>query len=162
MTAWLRDLVAHKGHADAAMLRAVIDHPPARADHAVRVLLHHMLVSNRFWLLSIVGEAFMADVETVVPVSLPPLIAGFRVTHEREQAWLAEATDAALSRTLDDTRIPGGRCLVSDALLQVCLHSHGHRSQCAKLLRGLGGHPPATDFIVWRVVRAAPVWPSEA
>jgi hypothetical protein len=33
--------------------------------------------------------------------------------------------------------------------MQVCLHSHGHRSQGAKLLRRHGGVPPPADFILW-------------
>jgi uncharacterized damage-inducible protein DinB len=87
------------------------------------------------------------------------MIAEFRTIHERETAWLREATDRALSRTLESALIPGGRCTIADALLQVCLHSQGHRAQCAKMLRALGGSPPATDFIVWLVDRPAAVWP---
>jgi uncharacterized damage-inducible protein DinB len=154
------DLIAHKGFADAVLLTAVRQHPAASSDPSLRSLLHHMLLANRFWLLSIVGEPFVSDVETRVPESLDPLIASFRTTHRRETAWLATATDAALSQTLESGLIPGGRCLVSDALLQVCLHSQGHRSQCAKMLRVLGGRPPATDFILWLVDRPSPIWPA--
>jgi uncharacterized damage-inducible protein DinB len=39
--------------------------------------------------------------------------------------------------------------------MQVCLHSHGHRAQAAKMLRRLGGEPPATDFILWLANRPA-------
>jgi uncharacterized damage-inducible protein DinB len=141
-------------------LNGIAQHPAASKDASLRTLLHHMLVSNRFWLLSIVGEPFDAEVETRVPESLEMLTAGFRTTHARETEWLAGAQDDALSRTLESSRIPGGRCLVSDALLQVCLHSQGHRAQCAKMLRALGGVPAATDFIVWRVGRPAPSWPA--
>ena len=105
------------------------------------------------------GEPFVAEVETRVPETFDPLVASFRATHERETAWVAAATDAVLSQTLESAHIPGGRCLVSDALLQVCLHSQGHRAQCAKMLRALGGTPPQTDFIVWRVDRRVPAWP---
>jgi uncharacterized damage-inducible protein DinB len=155
-----RDLLAHKGFADAAMVTAIRQHREAAADGPLRVALHHMLVANRFWLLSIEGEAFVADLETRVPDSLDALIAGFRTTHEREMAWMAAAAPDSLSRTLESALIPGGRCLVSDALLQVCLHSQGHRAQCAKMLRALGGSPPVTDFILWRVDRQAPTWPT--
>lgn len=153
------DLIAHKGFADAALLNAIKHHRAALSDAALRTLLHHMLVSNRFWMLSIVGEPFDAEVETFVPDSFDVLSASFRTTHERETEWLIGATGDALSRTIESALIPGGHCLVSDALLQVCLHSQGHRAQCAKMLRALGGIPPATDFIVWRVDRPAPSWP---
>jgi uncharacterized damage-inducible protein DinB len=119
-----------------------------------------MLVANRFWLLAILREPFVHDVETRVPDSLDALVASFRVTHERELAWLAGDVDARLSEWLEHPHIPNGRCLVSDALLQVCLHSQGHRSQTAKLLRALGGTPPMTDFILWRIERPAPSWPA--
>jgi uncharacterized damage-inducible protein DinB len=152
------DLIAHKGFADAELLKAIGQHPVASTDVPLRTLLRHMLVSNRFWLLSIVGESFHADVEARVPHSFNELVADFRATHARETEWLAGVTDDALSRTLESALIPGGRCVVSDALLQVCLHSQGHRAQCAKMLRALGGIPPATDFILWRVDRPAPVW----
>ena len=158
--AWFRDLIAHKGCADAQLLCAIQQHHAASTDPALRALLHHLLVSNRFWLITIVGEPFAVDVETRIPESLEPLIDGFRATHERETAWLGTATDADLSRTLESALIPGGRCLIAEALLQVGLHSQGHRAQCAKLLRALGGTPPATDFIVWRIDRRPPVWPT--
>lgn len=155
-----RDLIAHKGFADAALLSAITQHPVASTDAALRTLLHHMLVSNRFWLLSIVGEPFDVETETRVPDSVTALSTSFRTTHARESEWLARAADTAFSETLESSLIPGGRCLVSDALLQVCLHSQGHRAQCAKMLRALGGVPPATDFIVWRTGRPAPSWPA--
>ena len=160
--AWFRDLIAHKGFADAQLLCTIHQHHAASTDPALRALLHHMLVSNRFWLLTIVGEPFAVDVETLIPGSLAPLIDACRITHDREMAWLATATDADLARTLEGALIPGGRCLVAEALLQVGLHSQGHRAQCAKLLRALGGTPPATDFIVWRIDRRPPAWPTTA
>ena len=154
------DLFAHKGHADASMLTAIRQHPEAASDGQLLVLLHHMLVANRFWLLTIVGQPFDADRETRVPGSLDELIETFRATHERERAWVVGASEESLARVLESPLIPGGRCLVSDALLQVCLHSQGHRAQCAKLLRALGGTPPMTDFILWLVERPAPTWPT--
>jgi uncharacterized damage-inducible protein DinB len=154
----LHDLIAHKGYADAALLHAVRQHPAASSDTGLRSLLHHVLISNRFWLLSIVGEPFVAEAATRAPASLDAMIADFRTIHDRETAWLATATEQALSRTLENEFIPGGQCTISDALLQVCLHSQGHRAQCAKMLRALGGRPPATDFILWLVDRPAPAW----
>jgi uncharacterized damage-inducible protein DinB len=156
------DLFAHKGHADASMLTAILQRREAAADGQLRVLLHHMLVANRFWLLTILGEPFDAASETRVPDSLEPLIESFRATHECERGWVAGVTEESLTRVLEGPLIPGGRCRVSDALLQVCFHSQGHRAQCAKMLRALGGHPPMTDFILWLVNRPAPAWPGDS
>lgn len=156
----VHDLIAHKGYADAELLNAIWQHHSAASDTLLRALLHHMLVANRFWLLSIVGERFLSDVEPRLPDSIESLVDGFRTTHDRESAWLRSATAETLGKTMEGALIPGGRCLVSDALLQVCLHSQGHRAQCAKMFRALGGSPPAMDFILWVVERPAPNWPA--
>ena len=70
---------------------------------------------------------------------------------------MARATESEMSRTIDSPLIPGARCTVAQALMQVCMHSQGHRSQCAKMLRRLGGTPPMTDFILWLANRSVPV-----
>ena len=49
---------------------------------------------------------------------------------------------------------------VLQAYVQVCLHSHGHGAQCAKLLRKHGGVPPQTDFILWLAGRPEAEWPA--
>jgi len=155
----LRDLVAHKGYADAAMLGAVSRCDGASADAEVSALLQHMLIANRFWLLSVAGLPFVLEHESQPLASLDAVIGRFRATHEHERDWMAVATDAHLARTIETPLIPGGGCTVSQGLVQLCLHSHGHRAQCAKLLRRHGGSPPASDFIVWLATRPLPVWP---
>jgi uncharacterized damage-inducible protein DinB len=154
----LKDLVLHKGHANAAMLAAVRGLPAAAADPDVLELLHHVLVSNRFWTCTIRGLDFVAERELGVARDLAVLRDGFRATQEEEAAWLASATEADGGRILVHPFIPGGQCSVAEAMTQVCLHSHGHRSQLAKLLRRHGGTPPAGDFILWLVERPAPDW----
>ena len=159
MLSLMRDLIAHKGHANAALLTAVRQNDAASSDLELRDLLHHIIVANRFWLLSCLAQPFVAEAETQVPASLDALILNYRTTHEREQAFLAGASEADLARIVEHSLIPGGRCSVSQALMQVCMHSHGHRAQCAKLLRRLGGSPPPTDFILWLTDRSQPEWP---
>jgi uncharacterized damage-inducible protein DinB len=85
-------------------------------------------------------------------------VARYRDTHVLEQAWLERIDESGLARTLESPYLPGRRVSVSEALMQVCLHSQGHRSQCAARLRALGGAPPTLDFIVWLKDRPAPVW----
>jgi uncharacterized damage-inducible protein DinB len=88
-----------------------------------------------------------------VSLSLEALGEAYRTLQEQESAWIARADEAALGRVLENPRIPGGRCSVAQALMQVCLHSLGHRAQCAKLLRRHGGVAPTTDFILWLATR---------
>jgi uncharacterized damage-inducible protein DinB len=149
MLEMLRDLVAHKGHANAAMLTAIRQNEAARTDPELGALLHHVLLANRFWLLSVLGLPFVYDDESRAAESIDALLVRYASSQEQESAWLATASEADLARVLTSPLIPGGSCSVAQALMQVCLHSHGHRAQCAKLLRRHGGVPPQTDFIVW-------------
>jgi uncharacterized damage-inducible protein DinB len=158
----MRALVAHKGHADAALLNAVRQNAGAAGDPEILELLHHVLLANRFWLLTILREPFVIDVESQPALSLGVLIERYRGTHTEELAWLARAADADLERLLENELIPGQRCTVAEALTQVCLHSHGHRAQCAKLLRRYGGVPPRMDFILWLTGRPAAEWDAES
>jgi uncharacterized damage-inducible protein DinB len=158
MLTLLRDLTAHKGYANATLLNAIRQHDAAASDLALRTLLHHILIANRFWLLTCLSEPFLREQESRIPDSLDPLIAMYRATHDREAGWLADVDESELGRVLENPFVPGGRCSVSDALVQVSLHSQGHRSQCATMLRQLGGTPPATDFILWVRSRTEPEW----
>jgi len=52
---------------------------------------------------------------------------------------------------------------VSEALMQVVLHTQHHRAQIATLLRALGGDPKPVDYIVWvSKNRPEPRWHSAA
>jgi uncharacterized damage-inducible protein DinB len=154
----LRDLVAHKGHANAALLNAVRRNAAAVADRELWDLLHHVLLANRFWLLAILESPFVLDDEARPSPSFDALITRFASLQDQEGRWLAAAAAADLERMLVNEHIPNGTCSVAQALLQVCLHSHGHRSQCAKLLRRHGGAPPPSDFIAWLTTRPRADW----
>jgi uncharacterized damage-inducible protein DinB len=159
MIEMLRDLVAHKGHANAALLTAVRQNGAAASDPELWELLHHVLLANRFWLLAVLGLPFVHEDEARLSASFDALIQRYESTQAQEAAWLETATDADLARILEDARIPNGTCSVAQAFMQVCLHSHGHRAQCAKLLRRHRGVPPPTDFILWLTSRPGPEWP---
>ena len=149
--------MAHKAYANSLMLSAIREHPQAATDPELLELLHHILVSNRFWTLTCLGLPFDRAQETIVPATLDALIESYDATQRDESAWMARATEPEMSRTIDSPLIPGARCTVAQAMMQVCMHSQGHRSQCAKMLRRLGGTPPMTDFILWLANRSVPV-----
>jgi hypothetical protein len=154
----LRDLVAHKGHANAALLRAIAENGAAAADPEVWELLHHVLLANRFWLLTVIGSPFVLEDEARPSDSFDALVLRYARTQDGERLWVAAATEADLARTVAGALIPGGSCSVGHAWMQVCLHAHGHRAQGAKLLRRHGGTPPATDFILWLTHRQPAEW----
>lgn len=158
MLEMLRDLIAHKNHANAALLAAIRQNPAAASDPELWELLHHILLANRFWLLTILELPFVHEHEARPSPSFDALMQRYGSTQAQEAAWLETATAADLARILEGALIPNGRCSVSQAFVQVCLHSHGHRAQCAQLLRRHGGGPPATDFILWLTNRPRAEW----
>ncbi len=155
----LCDLIAHKGYANASLLDAIRQNDAAAADPELRQLLHHILAANRFWLLAVLQQPFVYEDELRPAASLDALVGRYRRTQEEEAAWLSNAAEADLERTLENSLIPGGSCSVAQGLIQVCMHSHGHRAQCAKLLRRHDGAPPMTDFILWLAGRPVAQWP---
>jgi hypothetical protein len=156
MLEMLRDLAGHNGHANAALLSAVRQNRAAVDDVELAELLHHVLLAHRFWLVSVLGLPFDVERESHPSGSFDVLIQRYGTTHQQQAAWLSTATEGDLARVLESALIPGGRCSVAHAFVQVCMHSHGHRAQCAKLLRRYGGDPPRTDFVLWLATRPAP------
>ena len=156
MLQMMRDLMAHKAYANTLMLTAIREHPDASRDPELRELLHHILVSNRFWTLTCLALPFDRSKETIVPATLDEVIATYDETQRDEKRWMARASEDEMARPIDSPLIPGARCTVGQAMMQVCMHSQGHRSQCAKMLRRLGGTPPMTDFILWLANQSAP------
>lgn len=89
------------------------------------------------------------------------LLRGVRRYHDEASALVAGAQPRLAELVqLPWFKEPACRLPVGEALLQVALHSHGHRAQNALRLRALGGEAPTTDFIVWVWKgRPAPAWP---
>jgi uncharacterized damage-inducible protein DinB len=162
MLGMLRDLVQHKAWANAALLNAIRSSDAAANDEALRSLLHHIILANRFWLFSCLDRRFAVDDESRVPGSLEAVADLFRATHTIEAEWMSRTGESELARRLEGPLIPGGGCSIAHAYVQVCMHSQGHRSQCATRLRSLGGQPPVTDFIVWLTDRPVAQWSAGA
>jgi uncharacterized damage-inducible protein DinB len=158
MLSTLRDLVAHKNHANASFLKAINQNERVAADPEVLELLHHILIANRFWICTVRGVPYVPEQEIGTERTYGSLADAYQRTHREEAAWLGGVTDSECAATLVHPSIPGGRCSVAQALLQVCMHSHGHRAQIATLLRRQGVVPPQTDFILWLTGRPEAEW----
>src|SRR3954467_6532933 len=100
MLEMLRDLIAHKGHANTAVLTAIQQNGAAASDPEVRELLHHVVLANRFWLLTILGLPFVLDAEAQPASSFDALVQRYAATQAQESAWLATATPAHATRVL--------------------------------------------------------------
>ena len=145
----LNQLIHHKWWANANLLRSIQQHPPATDDPELRKLLHHILVANRYWILLILGLPFIDEEEKRIPGSHTSLTEHFARTERLELDWLSTATPADLDRSLQPRALPEITITASQAAIQVALHSHGHRSQCATRLRVLGGIPAPMDYVLW-------------
>jgi hypothetical protein len=115
----LRDLVAHKGYATAALLTAIRQSPMAASDPELWELLHHILLANRFWLLTVLGLPFVHEDEARPSPSFDALVQQYGSMQAQEATWLETAMEGDLARILEDARIPNGKCSVSQAFMQV-------------------------------------------
>jgi len=158
MITMLQDLIRHQGHVNASMLRAIRRHEATAQDLELRRLMHHILLANRFWLALTLGQPFALEAESQVPGSIDTLAGRFQETHTRELAWILGVQESDLARRIETPFFPGSSFSVEEAWMQVCMHSHGHRSQCATRLRSLGGTPSSLDFILWLKDRPAAEW----
>ncbi len=138
MLAMLQDLIRHKAYADACLLKAIRQHEKAAQDEELR---------------------FALEEESRIPELLEGIEKLYRKTHAQELEWISQIREPDLDRGLQSPFVPDRNCSVAQALMQVCMHSHGHRSQCATRLRLLGGIPPILDFILWLKERPAADWP---
>jgi uncharacterized damage-inducible protein DinB len=149
MVSMLQDLIRHKVWANTILLNATREHEAAARDPELQKLLHHTILANRFWLLLSLGLPFAEEEEARVPESFEDIEARYRETHAKELEWISSITEADLDRRLETPLIPGLGCSIAQALIQICMHSQGHRVHCAAMLRQLGAEPPQTDFILW-------------
>lgn len=158
MLTMLNDLNQHKWSANASLLRAISQNQGAAKDRELQKLMHHILVANRFWLSLSMEHAFAVEEESKVPGSLEAITARYQETFAQESEWISRLQEVDLARQLETSYMPGSRFSVAEAMMQVCMHSHGHRAQCATMLRRAGGEPPVMDFIVWLKERPSPDW----
>jgi uncharacterized damage-inducible protein DinB len=158
MVALVRDLVRHKLWANAALIQSIRQLDAASADDALRTLLHHILVADRFWFALSRGESFDMEVEGTVPTALDDVVQRYRETHEAQLRWIDTIEERELERLIETPYIRGRQYSVAQAAVQVCLHSHGHRALAATRLRALGGTPPSMDYILWLPERPAAKW----
>lgn len=159
MQTMLNDMVQHKWYANARFLTAMREREDAASDKQLRELMHHVLVANRFWLRLSQDAPFDMQRERIVPESVPALVEQFRGTHSEETGWLAKITESDLEKQLRTPYMPGRTFSVEQGIVQICMHSHGHRAQGALRLRHFGLTPPTLDFVTWLKDRPSVEWP---
>ena len=153
MLGMLQNLVSHKNDTNLALLEAMEADERWSGDEELLALMHHILLANRFWLNLFRGRSFDPAEESRAPSSFQALAGKYRELHDEESDWMRSLSQEDLSRTVTTPFLPDRSFTIAEALMQVCMHSHGHRAQAAVKLRGLGGKPPSLDFITWLKLR---------
>jgi uncharacterized damage-inducible protein DinB len=146
MLAMTHDLVRHKWYADASLLAAIQRYITAAQDQQLRELLHHIILANRFWVTQILGKPFAHEEESHVPETLMQIVGLISGNPISGAGWLSQLTEAGLDRTFQTGFHSGQSFSVAQAMMQICMHSQGHRAQCATRLRSMGGVPACARF----------------
>lgn len=148
----LTDLYQHQLWADAEHWKALLAHPPAATDQAIRDRLHHIHhVQHAFlWTVKRDGTPFNRTSPADFG-SLADLVQHGRRFHAEAIPYVESLTPEALAEPVNIVwfKDPPLSVPVEEALTQCAMHSHYHRAQNATRLRELGGEPPLTDYIVW-------------
>jgi uncharacterized damage-inducible protein DinB len=154
MKPFIQDLYGHQEWADAEMWKAVESHPDALKQEDICKRFRHFHSTQYGYLLLLRGEKvdvrnFIARYGDSVPIS--DVKRNAIEIHRELAAFLLELPEARLEEKIlipwfkDPTFV----VTVSQALIQVAMHSQYHRGQNATRLREAGGVPPTLDFVLW-------------
>ena len=162
----LLDLYDHMAWADASVWEAVLDSEPALSDEALRNLLYHVQVVQRFFARVWRGEPLEAPQPAFVQTRamyhwVKPYYGETRAYLESlPEALLDERMPEAWMRRIERLIGPSPTpTTVGESVMQVLLHSLYHRGQVNQRLREVGGTPPLVDYIAWVWKgRPAAVW----
>jgi uncharacterized damage-inducible protein DinB len=144
----LKDLLGHQAWADAVLFHAW-GTSGFLEDGDLRARMDHMLATTEAFLQVLKGDA-VALVEHPLP-AYQELKVRCEAGHQVLKALGRGLDETELARAVRIPWFPDPPCVipVSDALLQVCLHSQHHRGQCMARLRALGASPKNVDYIIW-------------
>ncbi len=148
MMSTIRDLFAYQAWADAQMWYYVGSSPVAYSDRKMLELLNHIHAVQRFFLSTVQGGPLTRE-ELAKTMPIAELRDSFRSYHEQAARYLPKMRDSHLKDLVTVPWFPNFQPKVSDALMQVVLHTQHHRAQVATLLRQLGGESKPVDYIVW-------------
>jgi uncharacterized damage-inducible protein DinB len=144
----LKDLLSHHAWADAMFFHAW-EKSGLLEDEELRTRTDHQVSVQEGFLKVLKGDAAPPP-ERPLP-GFQELKRRCEAGHQVFQALGHGLDETALARTVRVPWFPDPPCVisVSDALLQVCLHSQHHRGQNMARLKALGAAPKNVDYIIW-------------
>jgi uncharacterized damage-inducible protein DinB len=149
MLIFLRDLMSHAEWANAVFFHAW-DRSPARDHEELRRRLDH-LVGVQVGFLNILRGDAPGGPQGGPPRTFDELKARAETCHAGLSEFAASLDPAGLSRVVHIHWFPDPPCniTVSEAMVQVAMHSQHHRGQCMTRLKDFGGEPKDVDWIIW-------------
>jgi len=144
----LKDLLGHQAWADAMFFRAW-EGSGALEDEDLRARTDHSVATQEAFLQVLKGDAVQFPDHPLPDFQV--LKVRCEAVHQVFKALGYGLDAASLARTVRVPWFPDPPCVisVSDALLQVCLHSQHHRGQSMARIKALGAKPKNVDYIIW-------------
>lgn len=144
----LKDLLGHQAWADAVFFRAW-EAAGVPGDQEVRTRMDHQIATQEAFLQVLKGDAVTLP-ERPLP-EFHELKVRCESAHQVLRALGRGLDEPSLARTVRVPWFPDPPCVitVSEALLQVCLHSQHHRAQNMTRLKALGAAAKNVDYIIW-------------
>ncbi len=144
----LKDLLSHQAWADAVFFHAW-ESSGALEDLDLRSRMEHSVSTTEAFLQVLKGDAVVLP-DRPLP-DFPALKARCEAGHQVLSALGRGLDEASLAKAIRIPWFPDPPCVVpvSDALLQVCLHSQHHRGQCMTRLKAMGAAAKNVDYIIW-------------
>ncbi len=149
MLEFLRDLLGHCGWANAVFFHTWAK-GPARDNEELRRRVGHILgVQQGF--LSVLKDQAASGPSDQPPPTFDDLKVWAEQLHGELNEYVAALGEQDLSRKVNIPWIPDPPCIlsVSEALVQVAMHTQHHRGQCMTRLKDFGGEPKNVDWIIW-------------
>jgi len=149
METFLRDLMAHAEWANAVFFHAW-GKSPARDHEEMRTRVGHIVgVQNAF--MSIFNGETPGGPPGGPPPTFDELKARAETSHADVRSFVSTLNTEALSRNMHIPWFPDPPCVIalSEALVQVALHTQHHRGQCMTRLKDFGGQAKNVDWIIW-------------
>jgi uncharacterized damage-inducible protein DinB len=149
MHAFHCDLMAHAEWANAVFFGAWAGSPCRDLEEMRRRVGHIVGVQHGF--LSILRGENPGSPPTGAPPFIEEIKNRARVVHAGLREFAAGLDAEGLVQTVRIPWFPEPPCIVTitEALVQVAMHSQHHRGQCMTRLKDFGGQPQNVDWIIW-------------
>jgi uncharacterized damage-inducible protein DinB len=147
--AFLHDLMAHAEWANAVFFHAW-GKSPARDHEELRRRVAHILGVQQGFLSVLRGEPSGQPPEGPPP-SFTELKAWAETCHAGLLGFVDSLEPQALSGTVRIPWFPDPPCVITitEAIVQVAMHTQHHRGQCMTRLKDFSGEPKNVDWIIW-------------